>query len=126
MAIGNFIEKIKEIRRKRSFSSTFERFEDDPNVLHSDILVSKAVEPFDINWLNIGGTRGIYLFRRIIVQILAVFILLFLTTPAMLLTTLKSVDFLSIFDFTWTINLPEPFDKLFEAYMTSLTIVLLN
>jgi len=44
----------------------------------------------------------------------------------MLLTTLKSVDFLSIFDMSWTINLPEPFDKLFEAYMTSLAIVLLN
>ena len=73
-----------------------------------------------------GGTRGVYLFRRIIVQVLAVLVLLFLTTPAMLLSTLKSVDYLSLFDMSWTLNLPEPFDKLFEAYMASLAIVLLN
>ena len=45
------------------------------------IVMSKASEPVDINWINMGGLRGLYLFRRIILNLVLVLILLFLSTP---------------------------------------------
>ena len=53
-------------------------------------MVTRGLNPYDLIWQNIGGTRGFYFFRRIGLLILSVLILLFLSTPAALLAALKS------------------------------------
>lgn len=47
------------------------------------IEVERANEPLDINWRNMadGGSRGLYICRRLFLNLAAVLILLFLSTP---------------------------------------------
>ena len=45
-----------------------------------DILVDHMIEPNDVIWTNVGGDSGLFICRRILLNICAVFILLF-TTP---------------------------------------------
>ena len=72
--------------RARS-NSTFGRFEDEDLELEImdhdkvDLLVDQMIEPLDIIWSNIGGGRGLFICRRIMLNLLAIFILLFLSTP---------------------------------------------
>lgn len=48
-----------------------------------NIIMERANEPIDINWRNMGsgGARGIYFCRRFFLNIAAILILLFLSTP---------------------------------------------
>ncbi len=46
-----------------------------------NILVDQMMEPYDIIWTNIGGNRGIYIFRHIFIYLMAFVVLFFLTTP---------------------------------------------
>lgn len=84
--------------------------------------MTRAVDPYDFIWVNVGGTRGFYFFRRVGVLFLAVLVLLFLSTPASLLATLRSV----VGDVEWLASLPPPFETLAQAYFPSLFIVMLN
>lgn len=74
---------------KRS-NSTFGRFEDEDLELEImdhekvDLLVDQMIEPLDIIWSNIGGDRGLFISRRIMLSIMAIFILMFLSTPTVL------------------------------------------
>ena len=71
-------------------NSTFGRFEDEDLELeimdheNVDLLVDQMIEPLDIIWSNIGGGRGLFICRRIFLSLLGIFILLFLSTPAVL------------------------------------------
>ena len=92
MQLTSFFEpKIKtptntKVGAKRS-NSTFGRFEDEDLELEImdhekvDILVDQMIEPLDIIWSNIGGDRGLFIFRMIMLTITGIFILLFLSTP---------------------------------------------
>lgn len=51
--------------------------------------MARTFDPVDIFWVNMGGTRGFYFFRRLALSIAAILILLFLTTPAV--RTIKDV-----------------------------------
>ena len=51
-------------------------------------MLNLASEPIDLLWKNLGGTRGVYLFRRIILYLLGLFVILFLTTPTAMLSSL--------------------------------------
>lgn len=126
LGIRNLAEKYKTLGRLRAFSTTFRRFEDDREIEHKDILVEKAVNPYDINWVNVGGTRGIYFFRRITLLTGATLVLLFLTTPASLLAALREVDYFGIFTLSWAENFPSPIKNTVEAYLPSAFILLLN
>jgi len=62
------------------------------------IVLEKGNEPMDINWWNIcdGGSRGFYIFRRLFLNICAILILIFISTPAVLLfftSRLSSLQF---------------------------------
>lgn len=48
-----------------------------------NIIMERANEPLDINWRNMssGGARGFYFFRRLFLNLAAVLILVFLSTP---------------------------------------------
>jgi hypothetical protein len=50
-----------------------------------DVLVDHMIEPNDVIWTNVGGDSGLYVFRRLLLNIAAVLILVFLTTPTVIL-----------------------------------------
>ena len=73
--------------RMSTNKTTFGRFtdEDETNILDYDkieIMFDQMLEPLDIIWTNVGGDKGLYVCRRILLNLLAVLMLLFLTTPA--------------------------------------------
>lgn len=49
-----------------------------------EIMADYIIEPNDIIWTNMGGERGIYFCRRLLLNFAIVLILLFLTTPTVL------------------------------------------
>lgn len=53
------------------------------------LLINQASEPIDLLWKNMGGTRGVVIFRRWILYALGIIIILFISTPTAMLTTLK-------------------------------------
>jgi hypothetical protein len=58
-------------------------------------------------WKNIGGaSRGLFIFRRLFLYILGLLIVVFISTPTAMLSTLQQVDIFGIFDFTWAEHLP--------------------
>lgn len=58
--------------------------------------MNEASEPVDIIWRNMGGTRGVYLFRKIIFNFIGIMVVLFLSTPAAIYSALKMMQ---LFDF---------------------------
>ena len=52
-------------------------------------VVSEASDPLDIIWGNMGGTRGLYIFRVIFFNLFVLAVVIFLSTPAAILTSLK-------------------------------------
>lgn len=70
------------------------------------LMVNIASEPMDLLWKNMGGTRGLYIFRRIFLYLMGLFIIFFVSTPTAFLSSLKYLDVLGIFEFQWTENLP--------------------
>lgn len=84
LRVENLYEIVKSFF-KRGQSRNFGKFNDDimefENIKKINILVDQMMEPDDIIWTNIGGNRGIYIFRQIFIYILAFVVLLFLTTP---------------------------------------------
>jgi hypothetical protein len=70
------------------------------------LLVNQASDPIDILWKNLGGTsRGIFLFRRLILHTLTIVVILFISTPAAMLGALKQIDIFGWYD-NWEENLP--------------------
>ena len=79
--------------------STFQKFSEDYNIgglednyifeenseyeikQNMNILVDQLIEPIDIIWVNIGGDKGLYVFRRVFLNLLLLFLLIFFTTP---------------------------------------------
>jgi hypothetical protein len=47
-----------------------------------------ACEPIDIMWKNMGGTRGVFIFRRIFIYMLGLVVIIFISTPTAMLSTL--------------------------------------
>lgn len=80
-------ESIKSVGRRnlaRSFSRLNEELEIATDRMQPEnikILVDQMIEPYDIIWSNVGGDRGIYIFRQIFISMLAILMLIFLTTP---------------------------------------------
>ena len=49
-----------------------------------------ASDPIDIMWKNMGGTRrGLFIFRRLFLHILTLIIIMFISTPTAMLSSLK-------------------------------------
>jgi hypothetical protein len=70
-------------------------------------MVNQASDPIDIMWKNVGGSsRGVFLFRRILLHAMTLFVILFISTPTAMLSTLKSIDVFGIFSFNWIDSIP--------------------
>lgn len=107
------LKSIIENLRRRNYSrnivlssnnsGTFGKFQDE-EILENDIInqekinlnimVDQMIEPFDIIWLNVGGDRGLYIFRRILCNLLLVIILILLTFYTSFISSQKVVDYL--------------------------------
>ena len=71
------------------------------------LFINLASDPIDIMWKNIGGSdRGLFIFRRIILHVLTIFIILFISTPTAMLSTLKKIDMFDFLNFDWAETLP--------------------
>jgi hypothetical protein len=55
--------------------------------------MNQASDPVDIIWCNMGGTRGLYLFRVVFFNIFVLAIVLFLSTPAAIYSSIKMIQF---------------------------------
>eukprot|EP00357_Protocruzia_adherens_P016895 CAMPEP_0115016764 /NCGR_PEP_ID=MMETSP0216-20121206/27668_1 /TAXON_ID=223996 /ORGANISM="Protocruzia adherens, Strain Boccale" /LENGTH=723 /DNA_ID=CAMNT_0002387357 /DNA_START=291 /DNA_END=2462 /DNA_ORIENTATION=- len=62
------------------------------------LILREAQDPDDILWKNIGGTRGLYLYRRIFLNFGALVVLIFFSTPTVLYYALTPSQLLSLFD----------------------------
>ena len=57
------------------------------------IVIERANEAMDINWRNItdDGSRGFYICRRLFLNLCAILILVFLSTPTVIFSTIENV-----------------------------------
>jgi len=120
-------------------SSTFQRFNEElqiddleANNLNEDILIYKNVdilvdqmiEPIDIIWKNVGGDRGLFIVRRIILNILLLLLLIFFTTPMSLFSFMKKFDTFKVLEFNWVIQIP--YGYIIITYIVPLIILTIN
>lgn len=69
------------------------------------LVVSKVTEPSDILWKNMTGVRGLFIFRRIVLTIVCILIILFISSPAAIFANVKRMDKNRYLDFDWVSNL---------------------
>jgi len=87
-------------------------------------MINIASEPIDIVWSNMGGTMGVFLFRRLFVNIAMVIILLFFSTPATMLSALSSADIFNLVSFEWVKSLP--YGGFIKSHMPPIIILGIN
>ena len=122
--------------------STFQKFSEDYNIgglednyifeenseleikQNMNILVDQLIEPIDIIWVNIGGDKGLYVFRRVFLNLLLLFLLIFFTTPMGFVSAFKKVDKYQILEFKWLKVIP--FGYILVTYIIPLLIILIN
>lgn len=89
------------------------------------LLVNLASDPIDILWKNLGGTsRGVFIFRRLVLHILTIIVILFISTPTAMLSTLKQIDLFGFLNFEWTENIPG--GNFIKANLSPLIILMIN
>jgi hypothetical protein len=120
------VQKDDELHKK----STFSRFEDIDDGVNDDsdndehYIMEAAKEPMDIIWSNMSGTRGLYFWRRFGLMIVCIFIVFFLTTPTVILATIKRLDILKLHEFQFQDYIP--FGDQISTYLPPLLILLVN
>ena len=92
------------------------------------LVMKEAGDPVDIIWRNMGGARGMYIFRKIIFNIIGILIVFFLSTPAAIYSSLKMMEafnFLDVnkFDF---VNDNTLMGSLIKVYLPPLVIIAIN
>ena len=76
-------------------------------------------------WKNLGGTnRGIFIFRRLILHAMTIVIILFISTPATMLSTIKQFDLFGFLNFDWADQLPG--GSFLKANVAPLLILMIN
>ncbi|EAR92029.2 transmembrane protein, putative (macronuclear) [Tetrahymena thermophila SB210] len=91
------------------------------------IICYEIPDPADIAWLNLEGElRGIQFWRRILINIFFIFMLLFFSTPAAIFAFIQKYFRIDFFQFGWTDYIPKPFGPLLKLYLPALVIVMLN
>lgn len=51
----------------------------------------EAGDPIDIIWGNLGGTRGLYLLKKFLFNIIGLALVFYLSTPAAIYSSLKMI-----------------------------------
>ena len=88
------------------------------------ILASSIPSPDDISWRNLNKESNISWIKRLGLNILAMTVMLFFTTPASLITVLGVTDILE----GWFFDNPQPgsFSNLIEKNLSPMLIILVN
>ena len=121
------------VQRSLSERQTFNQFEDEDLEIAkgyraSDLtlIMSEAGDPVDIVWKNLGGTRGVYFFRKLFFNAVGLSIVLFLSTPAAIYSTLKMVQFFSFLDVVQTVDHDSLWGAFLHAFFPPLVIIFIN
>jgi hypothetical protein len=106
---GTITDKVKDCVGKtneagdQNRDTSFSMFEDEEdqsghNIFHKDItlIMDPAKEPVDICWFNMGGTYGLYYWRRLFLLLISLVVVIFFSTPSSILAAMKRVDILNI------------------------------
>lgn len=125
-ACKNFFSKAEQEKMKRTLSQLpdeqellMEEYEQDGMTLHCTM----PRDPIDIIWYNLGGTRGYYFMRRYCWNIIGIFLILFVSTPAVIFQTLKSIsqDHINL-EILYYI----PFVESYSKYIPTLIVLVIN
>lgn len=88
--------------------------------------MNEAADPVDIVWRNMGGTRGVYFFRMFIFNLIGIFVVLFLSTPAAIYSSLKMMEAFSFLDIVENSNTDTFIGALIKTYFPPLVIIFIN
>ena len=151
LRMKNFMSGVKDnilggknnvIMSGQKDKSTFQKFNEDYNIgslednyffeenseneikENMNILVDQIIEPIDIVWVNIGGDKGLYVFRRLFLNLLLLALLIFFTTPMGFISAFKKVDKYEILEFKWLKVIP--FGYILVTYIVPLSIIGIN
>lgn len=89
------------------------------------LIANKASEPIDILWRNMGEIVSPFSFTRFFLFVLALLCVLFLSSPAVMLSKLQKVDPTSFFYFQWTENFGSAAPYL-QKSMPTMILLLIN
>jgi len=64
-----------------------------------------ANDPVDIIWENMGGIRGVY-FSSVIWNIIGLLAIIFISTPAVLISRIKQLTYIDHVDFDFADKIP--------------------
>jgi hypothetical protein len=91
--------------------SNFLRNTEQANIISSNyndrqniLVVRKASEPMDILWKNMGLIKSHFAFVRLFLFIIGLILIVFLSSPAVMLTRLQKVDPTQFLSFDWAYN----------------------
>jgi uncharacterized BrkB/YihY/UPF0761 family membrane protein len=87
--------------------------------------MSEAGDPIELIWRNLGGTRGVYFFRKFIFNLIGLFVVLFLSTPAAIFSSLKMMEAFNFLDLHH-VNKDTFSGSLIIAILPALVIIIIN
>jgi len=121
------------VKRSLSERQTFNQFEDEDLEIAQGyraedltLIVSEAGDPVDVVWKNLGGTRGVYFFRKMFFNVVGLTIVLFLSTPAAIYSTLKMIQFFSFLDVAQTVDHDSLWGNFLHTFFPPLVIIFIN
>ena len=129
------LQHFFQTRFTRSLSErqTFNQFEDEDLEIAQGyrekdltLIMSEAGDPIDIVWRNMGGTRGVYFFRKFIFNFIGVAIVLFLSTPAAIYSTLKMIQFFSFLDISHSVDNESFLGNFLNTFFPPFVIITIN
>lgn len=88
--------------------------------------MSEAGDPIDMIWRNMGGTRGVYFFRKFIFNLIGLLIVLFLSTPTAIYSSLKMKEAFNFLDVTHNYDSDSLSGAFIIAILPPLVIIFLN
>lgn len=87
--------------------------------------MNKASEPIDILWKNMGEIISLFSFTRFFLLLIALFCVLFLSSPVVMLTKLQKADPTSFLYFKWTDSFGS-FAPYLQRSMPTMIVLLIN
>jgi hypothetical protein len=117
--------------KRERMTSTFGKFNDEEALTklkekELQIVAQALYDPVDIIWSNLGGTRGLFFFRRVVINVGAVLILLFLTTPLAMMNALEKIDYFNVLANIKNMDDEHWFGRIMKEYVPPLMISMLN
>ena len=88
--------------------------------------MSEAGDPVDIIWRNMGGTRGLYIFRKFFFNFAGLMVVLFLSTPAAIYSSLKMLQLFTFMDVNTSFDRDSWWGHFMVTFLPPLVIIFIN